>query len=138
MIKNSLRYAILFDWNNLQLVVSASPDSLERSEEILSYISLHSTTHDQQNQFRSELSSVFSLVEIVSTVSYCVDRIMHLNQVSHLLPLLKRGIGVHHSGLLPILKEVIEILFQEGLIKVISCTYPLGLSPRGARLGFSA
>lgn len=31
---------------------------------------------------------------------------------------LQRGIGVHHSGLLPILKEVIEILFQEGLIKV--------------------
>jgi hypothetical protein len=32
--------------------------------------------------------------------------------------MLKRGIGVHHSGLLPILKEVIEILFQENLIKV--------------------
>jgi superfamily II RNA helicase len=41
-----------------------------------------------------------------------------LSQVSNMLPLLKRGIGVHHSGLLPILKEVIEILFQEGLIKV--------------------
>ncbi|KAJ0045335.1 hypothetical protein Pint_05622 [Pistacia integerrima] len=40
--------------------------------------------------------------------------------VSNMLPLLKRGIGVHHSGLLPILKEVIEILFQEGLIKVRS------------------
>ncbi|KAF5734785.1 superkiller viralicidic activity 2-like 2 isoform X2 [Tripterygium wilfordii] len=44
-----------------------------------------------------------------------------LPQVSNILPLLKRGIGVHHSGLLPILKEVIEILFQEGLIKV-RCT----------------
>ncbi len=32
--------------------------------------------------------------------------------------MLRRGIGVHHSGLLPILKEVVEILFQEGLIKV--------------------
>lgn len=32
---------------------------------------------------------------------------------------------MHHSGLLPILKEVIEILFQEGLIKVGSklCIY---------------
>lgn len=38
--------------------------------------------------------------------------------MSNILPILKRGIGVHHSGLLPILKEVIEILFQEGLIKV--------------------
>ena len=35
-----------------------------------------------------------------------------------LLPMLKRGIGVHHSGLLPILKEVIEIMFQENLLKV--------------------
>jgi hypothetical protein len=35
-----------------------------------------------------------------------------------MLPMLRRGVGVHHSGLLPILKEVIEILFQEGLIKV--------------------
>lgn len=32
--------------------------------------------------------------------------------------LLKRGIGVHHSGILPILKEVVEMLFQEGLVKV--------------------
>ncbi|PON66615.1 ATP-dependent RNA helicase Ski [Parasponia andersonii] len=54
-----------------------------------------------------------------------------LPQVSHMLPLLKRGIGVHHSGLLPILKEVIEILFQEGLIKVIRQlkeTFSIGLN----------
>lgn len=35
-----------------------------------------------------------------------------------MLPLLKRGIGCHHSGLLPLIKEVIEILFGESLIKV--------------------
>ncbi len=40
-----------------------------------------------------------------------------LPQVAAALPMLKRGVGVHHSGLLPILKEVIEILFQEGLLK---------------------
>lgn len=40
-------------------------------------------------------------------------------QVEHVLPLLKRGIGIHHGGLLPILKETIEILFSEGLIKVL-------------------
>ena len=63
---------------------------------------------------------------------------VHVNQVSHLLPLLKRGIGVHHSGLLPILKEVIEILFQEGLLKVIGYTYPFGLHHLMERFGFSA
>jgi ATP-dependent RNA helicase DOB1 len=45
-----------------------------------------------------------------------------LPQVLALLPLLKRGIGVHHGGLLPILKEVVEILFAEGLIKTLFAT----------------
>ena len=39
-----------------------------------------------------------------------------------MLPILKRGIGIHHGGLLPIIKEVIEILFQEGLIKILFST----------------
>jgi ATP-dependent RNA helicase DOB1 len=53
-----------------------------------------------------------------------------LPQIQHILPLLKRGIGVHHSGLLPLLKEVIEILFQEGLIKVLFATetFSIGLN----------
>jgi RecG-like helicase len=36
--------------------------------------------------------------------------------------ILKRGVGIHHGGLLPILKEIIEILFQEGLIKCLFAT----------------
>ncbi|KAI9849570.1 MAG: ATP-dependent RNA helicase mtr4 [Thelocarpon superellum] len=53
-----------------------------------------------------------------------------LPQIQHILPLLRRGIGVHHSGLLPILKETIEILFQEGLIKVLFATetFSIGLN----------
>lgn len=39
-------------------------------------------------------------------------------QVKWMEELLKNGIGVHHSGILPILKEVVEMLFQKGLIKV--------------------
>jgi superfamily II RNA helicase len=39
-------------------------------------------------------------------------------QVVVLKDLLIRGIGVHHSGILPILKEIVEMLFQEGLVKV--------------------
>lgn len=53
-----------------------------------------------------------------------------LPQIELILPLLKRGIGVHHGGLLPILKEVIEILFQEGLIKALFATetFSIGLN----------
>lgn len=41
-----------------------------------------------------------------------------LPQILNTVPLLRRGIGIHHSGLLPLIKETIELLFQEGLIKV--------------------
>ena len=43
-------------------------------------------------------------------------------QVSQVLPILKKGIGIHHGGLLPILKETIEILFSENLIKCLFAT----------------
>ena len=58
------------------------------------------------------------------------DEDRQLPQVEHIQPLLKRGIGIHHSGLLPILKEVIEILFQEGLVKVLFSTetFSMGLN----------
>ena len=39
-------------------------------------------------------------------------------QVVNLKKLLEQGIGVHHSGILPILKEIVEMLFQKGWVKV--------------------
>lgn len=65
-----------------------------------------------------------SALEILS------DDDKQLPQIINILPLLKRGIGIHHSGLLPILKETIEILFQEGLIKVLFATetFSIGLN----------
>ena len=45
-----------------------------------------------------------------------------LPQVENVLPLLRRGIGIHHGGLLPILKETIEIMFGEGLLKALFAT----------------
>ena len=46
------------------------------------------------------------------------DEDKKLPQVEAVLPLLRKGIGIHHGGLLPLLKETIEILFSEGLLKV--------------------
>ena len=40
------------------------------------------------------------------------------SQVQRMKEMLKRGIGVHHSGLLPIIKEMVEMLFGKGLVKV--------------------
>jgi ATP-dependent RNA helicase DOB1 len=65
-----------------------------------------------------------------SAISALSEEDRGLPQIQHIIPLLRRGIGIHHSGLLPILKEVIEILFQEGLIKVLFATetFSIGLN----------
>lgn len=39
-------------------------------------------------------------------------------QILKLQAILEKGIGVHHSGILPILKEIVEMLFQESKVKV--------------------
>jgi superfamily II RNA helicase len=53
-----------------------------------------------------------------------------LPQYYTLLDLLKKGIAYHHSGLVPILKEIIEIIFSKGFIKVLFATetFSVGLN----------
>ena len=57
-----------------------------------------------------------------NAVSTLNDDDRNLPQIQSLIGLLQRGIGIHHSGLLPILKEIVEILFGEGLIRVLFTT----------------
>ena len=45
-----------------------------------------------------------------------------LEDVTRMVKLMEKGIGVHHGGILPILKECVEILFADGLLKVLFCT----------------
>ncbi|KAI9700715.1 MAG: hypothetical protein M1836_002084 [Candelina mexicana] len=56
------------------------------------------------------------------------DRI--LPQIRRLRELLSRGIAVHHGGLLPIVKELVEILFAKTLVKVLFATetFAMGLN----------
>ena len=63
-----------------------------------------------------------------------------LPQVDLILPLLKRGVGIHHGGLLPILKEVIEIMFQESLIKCLFATetFSMGINMPAKTVVFTA
>ena len=56
------------------------------------------------------------------------DRV--LPQIIRLRELLGRGIAVHHGGLLPIVKELVEILFAQTLVKVLFATetFAMGLN----------
>jgi superfamily II RNA helicase len=51
-------------------------------------------------------------------------------QYHQLVELLYKGIAFHHSGLLPILKEVVEILFARGYIRLLFATetFAVGLN----------
>jgi antiviral helicase SKI2 len=53
-----------------------------------------------------------------------------LPQYNNIVELLEKGIAYHHSGLIPVLKEIIEILFSRGYIKLLFATetFAVGLN----------
>lgn len=50
-----------------------------------------------------------------------------LEQVQTIMNLARKGIGFHHAGLLPILKQLVEVLFTRGLMQVVFATDTLAL-----------
>ncbi|MDD5136169.1 MAG: DEAD/DEAH box helicase [Candidatus Omnitrophica bacterium] len=54
----------------------------------------------------------------------------HEKSALDMIPLIERGVGFHHAGMLPTLKEVIERLFTSRLLKVIFTTetFALGIN----------
>jgi len=51
-----------------------------------------------------------------------VDQYGHIDQYGQVRRLIEKGVCYHHSGLLSILKEIIEIIFEKGYIKVLFAT----------------
>lgn len=64
--------------------------------------------------------------KIKTFFSKCISKLkpedQKIPQVLMLQDSLQRGIGVHHSGILPILKEIVELLFQSGHVKLLFAT----------------
>ncbi|XP_058684946.1 LOW QUALITY PROTEIN: superkiller complex protein 2-like, partial [Poecile atricapillus] len=73
-----------------------------------------------------ELLSGAERAQVRLFLTRCLARLRgsdrRLPQVLQLSELLQRGIGVHHGGVLPLLKEVVEMLFSQGLVKVLFAT----------------
>jgi superfamily II RNA helicase len=77
-----------------------------------------------------------NLLEFDSKVPYTVDReceqiirklpnyeeYLHLPEYINTVKLLRKGVGMHHAGLMPILREMTELLFARGFIKILFCT----------------
>ncbi len=49
-------------------------------------------------------------------------QIRAMNSIQDIRQMIVKGIGIHHAGLLPKAKELIELLFEKGLIKVLYAT----------------
>lgn len=66
---------------------------------------------------------------IVSRVTNWKEYIM-LPEYENYMKLLTKGIGVHHAGMLPIFREMIEILYEKRYIKVLVATetFAIGLN----------
>lgn len=52
---------------------------------------------------------------------------VELEQVQLIADLARKGIGFHHAGLLPVLKQLVEVLFGRGLMQVVFATDTLAL-----------
>lgn len=76
----------------------------------------------------SEKSLIHMFIEKSLTRLKPEDRT--LPQVLRLRELLSRGVAVHHGGLLPIMKEIVEILFAKSLVKILFATetFAMGLN----------
>ncbi|MCB9359449.1 DEAD/DEAH box helicase [Candidatus Woesearchaeota archaeon] len=64
----------------------------------------------------------------------------YLESVKLLRNVLQKGIGVHHAGLLPALKEVVEELFAQGIIRVLYATetFAVGINMPAKSVAFSS
>ena len=77
-----------------------------------------------------------NLLEFDSKVPYTIDyecvqiirklpnykEYLHLPEYVNLVQLLRKGVAIHHAGLLPVLREIVELLFAKGYIKLLFCT----------------
>lgn len=99
--------------NTLDPAIVFSFSKRECESHALSLSKMDLTTEDEKTLIETIYNSA------ISTLS---DEDQQLPQIQMMLPLLKKGIGVHHGGLLPIIKESVELIFQEGLVKALFST----------------
>ena len=72
-----------------------------------------------------ERERVEEIIEATSLECFSLNLESELNAT--LIQGLKRGVGVHHAGILPALKRLTETLFEQGLVKVVFATETMSL-----------
>lgn len=101
LIKNDLLQSIFFSFSrqNCEIYASSISVNLLNSEE----------STNASNRFDFLMRKYKNQYEIVP-------------QYIKIKKLVEKGVCFHHSGVIPIIKEIIEILFREGFIKILFAT----------------
>eukprot|EP00002_Diphylleia_rotans_P024663 TRINITY_DN4877_c0_g1_i2.p1 TRINITY_DN4877_c0_g1~~TRINITY_DN4877_c0_g1_i2.p1 ORF type:complete len:1255 (+),score=283.88 TRINITY_DN4877_c0_g1_i2:46-3810(+) len=99
------------------------------------YASLISKT-DLNNSYEKSQVEVF----VNDSLSKLPAADRNLPQIRTIKESMKRGIGVHHSGLLPIVREMVEILFSRGVVKVLFATetFAMGVNMPAKSVAFTS
>ena len=55
---------------------------------------------------------------------------LELNEYKTIVALLEKGIAIHHAGIIPVLREMVELLFEKGFIRLLIATetFAVGLN----------
>jgi antiviral helicase SKI2 len=55
---------------------------------------------------------------------------LELPEYINMVSLMEKGIAIHHSGVIPVLREIVELLFERGFIKLLFATetFSIGLN----------
>lgn len=91
---------------------------------------LFSLSRSQCERFANKVSTDLLSSTETANVNHIIDfylhryedQLKHLDQYHEIRKLACRGIAYHHSGLLGVLREMVEVLFERGFIKVLFCT----------------
>ena len=114
------------------------------------HVLIQVTKHLVENEMLPALCYVFSrkqlevcanevttnLLEFDNKTPYIIDRecehiirklpnyqeYLNLPEYINMVTLLRKGIAIHHSGVTPVLREMVELLFAKGFIKLLFCT----------------
>lgn len=96
--------------------------SRKRAQEFANMIqfNLHDTEHVEDDTKKT--SNVRYVCESILRQLNNHNDYSNTPEYNETLTLLEKGIAVHHSGILPILREMIELLFSKGYIKLLFAT----------------
>ncbi|KAM0685559.1 Antiviral helicase ski2, partial [Conglomerata obtusa] len=82
--------------------------------------------HEYARQIIKQYLNDIERKEVLTTIKKSLEVLSRVNrtlpQVEEVVKYLSNGIAIHHSGLLPILKELTEIIFSKGLTKILIAT----------------